>query len=758
MKRKKKLPRYWLGTRMPTSLGYQPNYGIGNTSYTSTPGIENINDETKTVRQNTIPSVMNKGVQYGSMVSDVLKNTTPGLTSASSKAMGDYLRNSFQQAVESQTWSRAADGTRVLNEGTISATAPKMHYNGLNAAGKALAVVGAAYGLTDMGMQIADNKSHRTADDMRNTLTTNTYTTDLGNTYTTHSGPNKAAEMQYARAQHLNKNLNFTTSAIGTGAAIGSLFPGYGTAIGAGVGALVGLGANLLGFGDTEKETKYAADQLGDSIAMENRMNESRALDQDVKQGFYSGIKSGNVAHAKYGKKEYGDMNGTGHGDKVEVLQGPDGYSYGKATSMGMPHEQMYNSLTKSGKEIEGSGKGDTVPLSVEPGDSTAIYSKEIKINGKSMADLAKPYVEHQNQLRKIIENAGGSDRQKQFQIKMAQQAMQKNDEKLMQISKLQDAIRPENRTPGYKCGKLPKFGVGTFGEYALTAMPNIAQVLAATQQYNVDRNMPVNVPRIQADYSAARNAAHRRLGRMIDPRPYENLLTNDAMRQLYSIARTPGMGFGGRMVMQDSANKALAANKAKTLLEIQQQNLARQDAADRDIQTLETHASDVDNSNIIQGLGLLQKARAAKYNALAQDRKNMVTPWGKLVTDMLDVDKYFDAKDFKNRMIGMYENQQKIDKAYLDQWLKEQNKDRSSETTPTYTYPYKMQPIDLMSYVKPKLKLFDSYTPDLKFNMPAMPWSIYKNYMKQPWINVGPMYKDTMTYNQQPLYFNNQK
>lgn len=69
----------------------------------------------------------------------------------------------------------------------------------LSTLGTALAGIGTVYGGIDMGMQIASNKDHRTAADMRNTLTTNTYTTNYGNTYTTHTGLDRSAELDYAR-------------------------------------------------------------------------------------------------------------------------------------------------------------------------------------------------------------------------------------------------------------------------------------------------------------------------------------------------------------------------------------------------------------------------------------------------------------------------------------------------------------------------------------------------------------------------------
>ena len=57
--RKKRLPKYWLGTRMPASLGYQPNQGAGNVSYTTTPG-EDITSEVDAARKNILPSALNR--------------------------------------------------------------------------------------------------------------------------------------------------------------------------------------------------------------------------------------------------------------------------------------------------------------------------------------------------------------------------------------------------------------------------------------------------------------------------------------------------------------------------------------------------------------------------------------------------------------------------------------------------------------------------------------------------------------------------
>jgi len=51
-----------------------------------------------------------------------------------------------------------------------------------------------------MAMDFAHNQEHRNVSNMWNTVNTNTYTTDKGNTYNTYSAPNLQAELDYASA------------------------------------------------------------------------------------------------------------------------------------------------------------------------------------------------------------------------------------------------------------------------------------------------------------------------------------------------------------------------------------------------------------------------------------------------------------------------------------------------------------------------------------------------------------------------------
>lgn len=499
---------------MPTSLGYQPNYGIGNVQYNSTPG-QSIEPDVRALKDNTVPSTINKGTQYGSFITEALKNTTPMITSASRKAVGNYLANTFNEALATQNIKAGIDGT-------ITSAAPQVGYKtALNTAGKAIAGIGAAYGLADMGFQIANNQNHRSAGQMRDTLTTNTYTTNLGNTYTTRGGVNRSSELDYARAQKLNKNLNFTTSAIGTGAAIGSFFPGAGTAIGAGIGGLVGLGANLLGFGDTEEETRRQMDLLTDVVSMENRMAESQALDKDAKQGFYGRTKSGSLGAAN-GKRPIHARNGYGnamvsHGEVIGNLN--EGWAYREP---GVPDNN------------------DTLKRHIAKDDF-------------------------------VISNKYG----------LSDYAASTGD--LVGALQLQDMLMKYNNGKGYKCGKLPKFDDGFWNnstaQAILASVPHIGALTSLWQERNRLKNADLSTPSEPITDMGAGNIASQIIGDQMDARPYLNQ-ANDLYRQAnWDATRNVGLGYGGRMVAKSDIFNKMLNYQGDVLRKIDEYNRGQRNA-----------------------------------------------------------------------------------------------------------------------------------------------------------------------------------
>lgn len=667
MKRKNKLPKYWLGTRMPTSLGYQPNYGIGNVQYNSTPG-QSIEPDVRALKNNTIPNTISKGTQYGSFITEAFKNTAPIL---SKSAFRSALFNNPQNAAMLTSGNPVASAEAVANAAN---TGTKI---GLNTAGKAIAGIGAAYGLADMGFQIANNQDHRSAGQMRDTLATNTYTTDLGNTYTTRGGVNRSAELDYARTQKLNKNLNFTTTAIGTGAAIGSFFPGAGTAIGAGVGALVGLGANLLGFGDTEEETQNQMNLLTDAVSMENRMAESQALDKDAKQGFYGRTKSGSIG-ANCGKRPIHARNGKGnamvsHGEVIGNLS--EGWAYREP---GVPDNN------------------DTLKRHLKADDF-------VISNKFGLSDYAATTGDYLGALQ------------------------------------AQDILMKQMKYNA-KNGKLPKCGNGWW-DRAFLAVPNLMQSLAAVQQYNKDKSMPAEAPAITPDYSSARNQAYRILGDMIPTRAYEKMIDDETSRNKYVIRRMPGMGMGGRAVLMDSADRTGLSEKMKQILAIDEHNMARRDAARNLLAKTDTHAEDMNVQTKTDQAHRYAQASGVKYNNEAQDLKNIILPFGQLVGDWWKYDQFQDSKDWKQKMLNLYDSQVKLD---WEKFLNAGGADNGSTSSKYDTYKPMMKTPTLqtsLSNFKPTKSIFDLGDYSLSVPQGYIPYSMRYRMFNRPTLTFNPTY-----------------
>ena len=607
---------------MPTSLGYQPNYGIGGQQFSTVQG-DSIQPEVNTIKQNQIPNALNKLQKGSSFAINALKDIVPAqLGTSIARAGAHRAGQTVTQIAPDVLPAAGGHASNIVNVAAEQGAQEGAKIAGkatLGTLGKITAGIGTIYGLTDMGIQLAHNQDARSAGDMRNTLATNTYTTDLGNTYTTHSGLDRTAELNYANAEKTRKNLEFTTASIGTGmsagallgATVGSIAPGVGTAIGAGVGALGGLLAYGLGFGDTEEKTKQAASDLADSISMEDKMSKSIALSQDAKQGFYGRTKSGSLG-AACGKKPIHARNGKGnamvsHGEVIGNLN--EGWAYREP---GVPDNN------------------DTLKRHIAKDDF-------------------------------VISNKYG----------LSDYAASTGD--LVGALQLQDMLMKYNRGKGYKCGKLPKLE-GGYWDKALMAIPNVAQILAATQQYNIDKNMPVQAPRRIADYSPARNQAYALLGDQIGVRPYMNVIDDDVARNKYAISRMPGMGMGGRAVMIDAASAAGLNAKMKQMLSIDEHNAERRKAARNLMATINTHEQDIENQNFADYANRYAQANAAKYNALAQDRKNMVHPLGALFKDMSDLRKYEEAKALK---------QQEMDQQWLNHYLNGDNDTPSSTLAP---------------------------------------------------------------------------
>ena len=163
----------------------------------------------------------------------------------------------------------------------------------LSTAGKVLGALGTAYSAFNVYNDFANADDIRSAGDMRNTASTNTYTTAGGNQYTQYGGIDTGAERRYERAQRDMRRINLTADMAGLGAGVGSFIPGLGTLAGAGIGAGLGVLASVFGFGDNSDELEQQMIDTTNTLAMENKQRRSAAESDDVKQAFYGRAANG---------------------------------------------------------------------------------------------------------------------------------------------------------------------------------------------------------------------------------------------------------------------------------------------------------------------------------------------------------------------------------------------------------------------------------------------------------------------------------
>ena len=460
-------------------------------------------------------------------------------------------------------------------------------------------------------MDFAHNKDHRNVANMWNTVNTNTYTTDKGNTYNTYTAPNLQAELDYAKAQKTSKNVNNTIGAIGTGAAagavIGSSVPVLGTAIGAGVGALYGLGSWLFGFGDTYEDTVNEFKKTQDIAALKSLQSEASAKNKDVRQEFYDRSNpDGRVGAAKGKKPVYG------RGGKT-------------------------NAKVSSGEWIGNLKEGWIQQVPGEPNNND---TENANLRSSDYV-ISNPFVP----LAAATGDIEGT--------LMLQDMYNRNKQNFKQA--------PMKA----KCGKMPKYNIGKWGDYALSTLPHLGSALSNIYQYNRIKNAEEYAPTITTEAPAAQNAINQMMSERIDARPYLNRSMQNYNQAAWNARRTPGMGLGGRMVMLDSLARAKQAQDADTLMRIDEANRTQRNKAYEAIINLDRFLADQNTKNAWMQHHYRQQAHGQKETWLAQYLKNMDQGLINAAGDALRTSQYHQAMDNQARELAIW--QQNADTQYLN-------------------------------------------------------------------------------------------
>jgi len=385
---------------------------------------------------------------------------------------------------------------KITQQGTTKAA------GALSPAGTALGALGTAYGLYNVGTDIANAGDHRTVGNMRDTLTTNTYTTAGGSTYTEKTGLDTSGELEYENQNKRAKQMGLTLDSIGLGASAGGLVGGtalagsvggpLGMALGAGLGLLAGGIASLFGFGDNEDEVREQMQILGDETARVNRQSRSEALDQDVKSAFYSG-----EASAANGKRP---------------VWTPDGLVGKKATAR-----------VSNGEVVGNFEEGVATRI---PGKKN---NKDTKLAALSDGDF-------------VISNKYG----------LSDYAAATGD--YLGALNLQEMLLGKMRNKhGYKCGKLPKRALGQFGEYALSALPHLEGLMGNIARYNRAKNADTYAPNLYVDDAEGRAAVNQLANLRYDVTPYLRDAQRALNQQNWNVRRNVGLGLGGRAIAQNA-------------------------------------------------------------------------------------------------------------------------------------------------------------------------------------------------------------
>lgn len=703
-KLKKKLPKYVLGTMKSVDLGYQPGRGIGSARFETEENIS-LDPETKALRESIVPNAIGKIGQYGTQVANNIKEgpvfgtkEAPAATSAvnsvaskTTSTLSPYIAApTTTPTVPIYNWNTG--GWSGLNNGGLTAAqnaaidaaaneavsswgsiqsqltgelAKQGSKTGLktaiNTAGKVASVIGSAYGLYDMGSQIANAGSHRTGSEMMSNVGKSYTTSDYGNTSMNYNGVNAAQELAYERANKRAKQTNFFLTSTGTGASIGSLFPGWGTAIGAGIGALVGGVGSLLGLGDNEDEVKREIALTNDNFANFNRQQDAVRKSQDVASEFNS-----RMGYAKCGKSSGGPMKKYKQGkEDIGVLQGPNGYAVGKPTSMLAPGEYTYDPVNMTGDKVTGKGHEDTVPSYIEPNDQNIVFSDVLKIGNKSIAKHAAPMIKEMEKLNKIITQAsqaeGLQEGQQQLQISQAKQRQQELNEQLVQLSELQNVQRDMKQ---YKCGKKPGYDLGKWAEYGLTALPHLTSLISNRNSYNRAKHADTFAPSTYVENTAGRQALDELASLRFDPSQY----LTDAQRAYnqanWQVNRSAGYGAGAQAIMRNANLQSYLNSLGQIRTKEQEANnsykaayadaLAKYGAA-------EQAALTQDN---IQRFNWRQQQNAAKEYYMDTYRKGGLTSLADLASDVMKVNQFNRAQDYQNNMLDLYRTQVNADVA----------------------------------------------------------------------------------------------
>lgn len=680
-KTNKKLPRYDLGTMKRLPLGYQPAKGIGDATFESQPG-QSIEPETRALRANRFANAVGQAQQSfqypmqilqngaktavaptaGSLLSQSIASTmasAPGLASVPLNTVAQT--SSLANTLASTTGGKLLSGGGMLaaqkaaqtssNIGSTAATSA-----GINTLGAVAGGIGTALGGLTMANQISNAGSHRTASDMQDTVTRNIYTTAGGNQYEELGGPDVGAELGYENEMRKQKQLAFGINTIGTGASLGGMLGSLGAlgSIGGPLGTGIGAGLGLLIGG--------LASLFGFGDNEEEVREEMRKLaDANAR---YS---AQNEAVAK--SKDY-EINRAANGKKP--VWTPAGLAAKKATARVSNGEVVGNFNTGKAIRVPGQKNNKDTKLANLKDDDFVIS------NRFGLSDYAAATGDYEGALN------------------------------------MQEILLGNMRnSKGYKCGKLPKYGLGTIADYALATLPHLGSVMTNLAQYNRAKYADTYAPDTFVEDSLGRAAVNELNNLRYDVNPYLRDAQKALNMQNWNVRRNVGLGLGGRAVAQNANFQAYLnslANIYNAKNDAENKFIAmRSDAKAK----LGAATTDRLTNSMVRKFGWQQQQNAAKEGWMAQYLQNRDMGLLNMAADYLRMNQYKNAQDIENKKIGLWEQQNNIDNKKVNTMIQNMSTPVLASTSNSPYIPitllkgignrYRLQSPDIYSLLDPR-------------------------------------------------------
>ena len=637
------------GSKAATTVGTTATSAISPGGTSPLPSQPLPSTPASTVPQITVPGFKSTGGSFLKGATNSLKNIANATKSAMQSAIAGSgstaasVTGATDAAIQSSATEAISHWGGIENQLQNQLAQQGAKSGASSALGTAMGAVGTALGAYTMANQIADFGSHRSAQDMMANVGRAQNTTEYGNQYTTYNGVNTGQELAYERANARAKQLGFGMNSIGTGAslggmlgslgALGSIGGPLGTALGAGVGLLLGGLGSLFGWGDNSEEIERITKLTNDNLAMYNREQEAVARSKDVAAEFNDRQSVGSAAG---GKNAYGPMDAK-KGDNINTpkmlfdVNAENNISVGIPTSKLMPGETVFNKENiENWGRVPGKGNKDNVYSAVRPGDSTVVLTNKGGISKLGAAVL----------------KSNAPENLKRWQL---------NELEKKQAA-LQESENNQNNMRNYKCGKLPGYWKGT--DYLMSAIPHLAALGSSWNQYNRAKyaDMP-DYPNI-VDSNANTEALNILGRRRFNPEPVLNMLNDQHRHALYELHRTPGLTAGGQAIAMANQNIKTSRAKAEALAQADEINNRYTADYANALANYGKWMSDMMTNNNYARAAFKQQQNAAKEGWMAQYQKNGLTALADLASDVMGVRQFNRSEDYQDKMLKLYGQQ----------------------------------------------------------------------------------------------------